>query len=205
VHIVIIRTFSAHRSTKSTHSPEDGPMRRKSYPSLSCLLICFAGAFLLIFSPILGVARAGTTGSISGRVTDISSNGLPNVQVIVYSLANTRVKAAATDSSGNYTITGLAPASYKVVFTQVSGYIGVFYSGKHSFADADQVTVTVDTTTPNIGAALEAVPTDPFEPNNDIASAFTITPGTWNNLVNPDSMDSDWFKILISTYVCRHN
>jgi len=147
--------------------------------------------------PPQAINTAGT-GAISGRVADLSDNGLSSVKVTVKTQSQAVAGTALSDASGNYTVTMLAAGNYKVLFGETSGYIWEYYNDKHSFATADAVTVSEGTTTPNINAQLAAIPTDPYEPNNDMASAIELTPGTYNNLVvNDGSGDVDWFKIYV--------
>jgi hypothetical protein len=141
---------------------------------------------------------SGQTGAISGHVTDMSNNGLAGVSVQVYTSSGSSVASASTDASGNYTVSSLANGSYKVGFG-LTGYIYEYYNDKHGLAAADVVVVSGGGTTSNINAQLAPVPVDPFEPNNDMAHAATLSAGTYDNLVIDESAgDSDWFKVYVN-------
>src|SRR5580698_2978392 len=56
---------------------------------------------------------AQNTGSLKGQVTDQSGAAVPNASVTLTG-PNNAVKVAQTDSSGNYSVTGLAPGQYTV-------------------------------------------------------------------------------------------
>ncbi len=96
---------------------------------------------LLVLSVIWGQLLAGTTGKISGRVTDKASGEmLPGVNVI---LENT-VIGASTDADGLYFILQIPPGTYTVRFIMV-GYQEL---------RVENVQVSVDHTT-RLDAALE--------------------------------------------------
>lgn len=66
------------------------------------------------------VSLAPTPGTISGTVIDATTtNPIQDVLVTIYS-GTTVVDSAETNSSGNYTITGLAPGSYTVTATDIN-------------------------------------------------------------------------------------
>jgi len=140
---------------------------------------------------------SGQTGAISGRVTDMSASGLAG-NIKLYSSAGFLITTTTSNASGDYTFTSLADGSYKVLFG-ITGYIYEYYNDKHSLATADLVTVTGGGTRSNINAQLAAVPVDPFEPNNDMAHAATLTAGTYDNLViDYTAGDADWFKVYVN-------
>jgi len=103
-------------------------------------------------------AQLADGGAISGRVTDGSNNGIENVNVNIYDLNNSDncVNSTATDSSGNYTVPGLAPGDYKVQFWpgNAGNYLEEWYNNQGSFNDADVVTVSAGSTTTGIDAQL---------------------------------------------------
>lgn len=81
----------------------------------------YAGVFLA--PPTLtwqqNVSLAPTPGTISGTVIDsTTTNPIEDVLVTAY-VGTTVVNSAITDSSGNYTITGLAPGNYTVTATEI--------------------------------------------------------------------------------------
>jgi|GEM_PF-3278554 len=97
----------------------------------------------------------GTTGMISGRVTNTSAVGIQNINVQVVNLDGSSVTSVDTDASGNYMITALPAGNFKVFFYKNGlNYLSEWYNDKASFATADQVAVTAGGTTPNINAQL---------------------------------------------------
>jgi len=63
------------------------------------------------------VVDASSTGSISGTVSDATTNiPIAAVCVVAYSSANSNGTSATTANDGNYFITGLSPGSYTVIF-----------------------------------------------------------------------------------------
>ncbi len=136
-----------------THRSDRGWLR------LWLLLVATLLAVALVaFSP--GVARAATTGSISGTVRDQSANGLGGIEVAVYPQSYTGGPAtgtAWTASDGTYTIGGLAAGSYWVEFYDSTGTYASQIYDLHNLGGGsmDYVTVTAGDTTSNIDAALQ--------------------------------------------------
>jgi hypothetical protein len=120
---------------------------------------------ILIFTVVLiaanlisGVAYSKVNGTISGRLTDPSGNGLANAYVFVYDYnSNNWIKGSYTDSSGNYDL-DVPAGTYKVQFSQLpysdAYYAPEWYDNKSNFQLADQVTVTAFRTTSNVNAQL---------------------------------------------------
>jgi 5-hydroxyisourate hydrolase-like protein (transthyretin family) len=98
-------------------------------------------------------------GQISGEVTDSASKALANVQVSAFEAGGSRpVATAMTNSSGGYTMPALASGSYKVEFSansEVGNYAPQYYNVKSSLAEAEPVSVTAGSTTPEINAQMQ--------------------------------------------------
>jgi hypothetical protein len=98
-------------------------------------------------------------GSISGQVTDDSTHApIPNVGITVYD-SNWTVnwayqRWAYTDSSGNYTFTGLPTGNYFVGTSNHLGYIDEYYNNVTNPNDAVLVSVTQGSNTPNVNFGL---------------------------------------------------
>jgi 5-hydroxyisourate hydrolase-like protein (transthyretin family) len=109
-------------------------------------------------------------GQISGTVTDgMTGARAQGVYVSALDGAGDQFASATTDSSGNYTLSGLSPsASYQVEFypPTASPLAAEFYSSGATLAAATPVAVTMGQTTPNIdetltqGASISGVVTD---------------------------------------------
>jgi protocatechuate 3,4-dioxygenase beta subunit len=114
-------------------------------------------SILAIIAAAMGIANAG---SITGTVTDGSSAGISNCQVRVYEFPPTDQDAftsTMTNSTGNYTVTGLAAGQYLVGafagFTSLP-YINQIYNNTLNYMEATPVTVTASGTTSNINFQL---------------------------------------------------
>jgi hypothetical protein len=95
-----------------------------------------AGAILtlVIVSLSLGtVNAAGTTGTISGTVTD-AKTGAAAAGVTVAAISPTERAKTTTDSKGFYSFTGLVPDSYEVSF-ELAGYEPIDVAGINVFPD----------------------------------------------------------------------
>lgn len=84
-----------------------------------------------------------TTGSISGRVTDVADGApLAGLQVSLYeSGSQDRVDTTTTDASGNYTIAHLFPGDYKAMVDGGDAYRSAFYDDASDIASANAIAV----------------------------------------------------------------
>ena len=113
---------------------------------------------LVAMSLISGIAGSQVKGTISGRVTDESGNGIPHVYVSVNDyIFSYWINGSYTDSNGNYSIK-VPAGTYNVQFKQLPSdgyYAPEWYNNKSNSPVADLVTVTANQTTSNINAQLE--------------------------------------------------
>jgi hypothetical protein len=117
-------------------------------------------------------------GQIEGTVTDASTHAaLLQAVVVAVGPGETLNGIAFTNASGQYTISGLVPGSYKVEFFD-SGYIAQYYDDQTSFASANPVVVARESTTPGINASL--VPA--IAPINTLAPVASGTPAVGQTL-----------------------
>jgi Carboxypeptidase regulatory-like domain len=96
-------------------------------------------------------------GSISGTVTDTGNHPLPGICVSASAVTFPGSYGSdRTDAAGNYLITNLTPASYKVSFYDCATrtHVQQWYNNKPDSTSADVVVVTDGNDTPNINAAL---------------------------------------------------
>lgn len=114
-----------------------------------------AAVFICLLAPSSAVAA---NGSISGEVTEaaVGHAAIEGVQVCATGIdAEEDFGCDTTDSVGTYSITGLEPGVYVVIFFgEDEGYLIQYYDGKSSFEDADEVTVQSGLPTPGIDAEL---------------------------------------------------
>jgi len=102
-------------------------------------------------------------GTISGQIT-AAVGGAPISNATVYARGmyprGSYVRSTATDTSGNYTLPGLAPGRYMVEVrpTTASGYATRYYAAALGRDVADPVDVTAGATRANINVALPANP-----------------------------------------------
>ncbi len=115
------------------------------------------GLGALLFSICWAAPLAAQDGAISGKVTNALNAGISDIAVYLYDLDQQIVGSTDTDGSGNYLLSGLAAANYKVFFQNAGlPYVSEFYDNKNDFNEANQVTVTGGVTTPDINARLDA-------------------------------------------------
>jgi MBG domain-containing protein/Big-like domain-containing protein len=103
---------------------------------------------------------AGT--SITGKVTDATGTGIPNICVYPFDAATTdrtNDAAACTDAAGDYTLRVARAGAYNVVFYDGTGvYVTQWYEGAQYEGGATPVSVAVGAPTANIDATLAASP-----------------------------------------------
>ena len=82
-------------------------------------LVCLAS--LLLAVPAARAQGVGTSGNITGAVTDPSGGVVPNAAVVAVETARGTRYTATTDETGQYRLTGLSPANYDVT-VQSTGF-----------------------------------------------------------------------------------
>ncbi|MGA9077488.1 MAG: carboxypeptidase regulatory-like domain-containing protein [Acidimicrobiales bacterium] len=102
---------------------------------------------------------AATTGWISGSVTAVGAGPLGGICVNANGIDPTVGSGSATTAAdGTYTITGLAPGSYVVEFSNGCGnsgdYVTQFWNNQPGPGSANAVLVTVGSTVTDINAAM---------------------------------------------------
>jgi hypothetical protein len=97
-------------------------------------------------------------GAITGKVTDASTKAALSGVSVCPRATTTEAsfnQCATTNSSGEYTIVGLATGGYKVEFYPAGqNYLTQFYSGKSSESEASVVSEIAGSTTSGIDAAM---------------------------------------------------
>jgi Carboxypeptidase regulatory-like domain len=93
----------------ASHSSVSVMQRTHRGVSIACLLLCF------LFAASLAQAQGvGTSGEISGTITDSSGGALTKATVDVVDLGTGLRRQATTNAVGYFRITGLPPATYEV-------------------------------------------------------------------------------------------
>jgi len=124
--------------------------------------VCMLGVSILL--PTFAAAQ-GTTGSISGTITDQQKAAMPGVTVLVKQLETGAERTLVSDEHGRYTVLNLSPGPYKVT-AQLSGFRSVVRDqltvaiGKDLLVDIEmvvggleeQVTVTGETSNVSLGS-----------------------------------------------------
>src|SRR6185437_13888683 len=87
-------------------------------------------------------ALAGTTGNISGTLSD-TSTGKPVASAKISAVSPSQSASATTDAGGHFTFLSLAPDSY-VVSADKEGYAPVSLAGVTVFAD-QSITLNLST------------------------------------------------------------
>ena len=77
--------------------------------SLACIFVC-----LLLATSVAQAQGVGTSGDITGTVTDSSGAVLPKVTVSVVDTQTGLKRTVITDSTGQYHVAGLSPSTYEV-------------------------------------------------------------------------------------------
>ncbi len=135
-----------------------------------------------INNPITNVNLKGTAklppATLTGTVTDLSS-GLPLYNVSVTVIDSIKTHTTATDSNGEYTLSGLAQGNFTATFIK-SGYIehtasGTLVSGQTHTLDIllDPIPpLTITITSPEDGAVLNS---SPISVTGDVSNNANVT------------------------------
>jgi hypothetical protein len=100
-------------------------------------------------------AKLEEGGLITGKVTDASTgSAMGGVGVCAVEASPEIGGCASTNSSGEYTIYGLAAGEYKVEFIRAE-YVTQYYDNKSALSEASPVAVVVGKTASGIDAALQ--------------------------------------------------
>ncbi|HKD01167.1 MAG TPA: TonB-dependent receptor [Terriglobales bacterium] len=110
-----------HQRSLDDHAASDNNMlglaeRENRGKPTACFLVCFFFATLLAHAQ--GV---GSSGAISGTITDSSGGALPQATIVVVDTRTGLRRQAATNAVGFFRVPGLPPATFDVS-AQVSGY-----------------------------------------------------------------------------------
>jgi hypothetical protein len=84
-------------------------MKSKLLAGVLVLLVC-----LLLWNPAAYGQGVGSSGSISGTVTDPQGGVLPRASVVAVEIAQGTQYSAIADDTGGYRLTGLLPGTYRV-------------------------------------------------------------------------------------------
>ncbi|HTU82257.1 MAG TPA: TonB-dependent receptor [Candidatus Acidoferrales bacterium] len=96
----------------------------------------FAALLALALFVLAIPVRAGTTGGLSGTVTDFDTHA-PVAGARVSVVSPSQTASATTDAGGHFSFVSLAPDEYTVSI-QKAGYDPIAYAGAAVFADAQQ-------------------------------------------------------------------
>src|SRR5215469_7243711 len=121
---------------------------RELFGKRASLILSVVLAAMIALVP---VAQAQDTGTVTGTVTDATGAAIPSALVVVKNLGTNAVRQAASNASGAYQVTGLAPAVYELTasapgFTRFLSKIEITVGGKLSV----DVKLTVGSTTTSV-------------------------------------------------------
>src|ERR1700693_1580463 len=88
----------------SSHIGKENPMK-----SLACAFVC-----LLLATSLAQAQGVGSSGEITGTVTDSAGAVLPRVTVNVVDTQTGLKRTVVTDGAGQYRVAGLSPSTYEV-------------------------------------------------------------------------------------------
>jgi Carboxypeptidase regulatory-like domain len=169
-------SFYASVAAKAATASATGPGGRR----LNLQAADSAGAAPAGAVPKSGVV-VGVGGTITGKVTAASTGtgiGRISVEAVRDTPSGpTLVSSAASGSDGTYSLIGLLPGAYKLLFT-AQGYTDLWYPHATSEAAATDVTVNAMAQTPNIDATItggDATITGTVETGQTPAPPVTVT------------------------------
>ncbi len=164
---------------------------------------------IALFVNSAGTLLAGTTGTISGTVTD-GKTGAPLAGVRVTAVSPTGQYSSKTDAKGFVSFTGVSPDTYTVSF-EITGYQPASLTGVNVFADQiAQVTTGLQKSLKTIGSVSARSPGGAFQPTQTqdtytvSSSQITTQLGKANAVSETDllvslpgaSLDSSGYPVL---------
>jgi hypothetical protein len=149
-------------------------VRRFPFPDTAKNIGSTIAALLLVFALGSHVASAtGTTGSLSGTVTD-AKTGLPLAGVKVDAVSPTGSSIATTNAKGFFSFTGLAPDTFTVSF-EFAGFQATSVTGVTIFADqVQEVNAKLEKSLTTIGSVTTRSPGGAFQPKQT-QDTYTVT------------------------------
>ncbi len=143
-----------------------------------------------------GVTLAGTTGGISGHVTD-AQTGSPLAGVSVDVASPSGSARTLTNPKGAYAIVSLAPDTYTISATK-EGYTSFSQSGVTIQADEQQVfNISLQTSVKTIGRVVARTPSGLVRPGQTI-DLYSVTPSqaqAAKPLAGPGSVDQAYASL----------
>ena len=102
------------------------------------------------------VVRISSAGSISGTVSDSSTEPLEDICVTAFDASGDEAASALSDFNGNYTIGGLLGGNYRLRFTNcgLNNVAGEYYDNQPDLGSANPVAVILGSETSGIDAEL---------------------------------------------------
>ncbi|HMD01509.1 MAG TPA: carboxypeptidase-like regulatory domain-containing protein, partial [Candidatus Baltobacteraceae bacterium] len=118
---------------------------------------------IALFLQTAGTLVAGTTGTISGTITD-QKTGAPLPNVTVSAVSPTGHYTSHTDAKGFFAFTGVSPDTYTVSF-ELTGHRPASLTGINVFADqVASVSTKLSTELQTIGSVTARAPGGAFQP-----------------------------------------
>jgi hypothetical protein len=130
-------------------------------------------AIVLLFSTVGTLFAAGTTGTISGTITDQKTGqALPDVKVTAVS--PTGSYSGTTDQKGFFSFTGVTPDTFTISF-ELKGFQPASITGVSVFADqAQDVSTKLAKSLSTIGSVISRSPGGAFQPKQT-QDTYTVT------------------------------
>jgi len=126
-----------------------------------------------LFFNSAGTLLAGTTGTISGTITDQKTTA-PLAGVRVSAVSPTGQYSSKTDAKGFYSFTGVTPDTYTVSF-ELTGYQPASLTGVNVFADqVAAVSLGLNKSLRTIGTVTARSPGGAFQPTQT-QDSYTVT------------------------------
>src|SRR5579884_1542254 len=158
------------------------------------LASCMAIVVAVASAPIAAVA--GTTGGVTGRVVDSSTNA-PLANVSVTAVSPSQAAATTTDASGTYRFLSLAPDTYTLSF-QRDGYTPISNAGVSIFADQVQTyNVALTPALKTIAQVRSRSSTDVVRPGttSDVYSVNAASARAAQSLIGPGGLNNAYGAI----------
>jgi len=138
----------------------------------------YAALLLAAFVACRGVAPAGTTGSLTGTVTDAATRA-PIAGASVTATSPSQIERVTTDAAGRFTFISLAPDTYTISAAH-AGFESLSIAGISVFADQSQtIPVALQRSLKEIARVASRSSLSPVRPGTG-TDVYSVNPGLTN-------------------------
>ena len=160
----------------------------------------FAAVLFTVLSTLTALHAQSSTGTLSGSVVDPDGRAILAATVVVRNEANSRTEALSTDSTGSFTVVGLAPGSYTVEISAPGMALAIRAGVNVAAGESQNLEVTklaVGAIVENVTVTAQAASTSaPSQPSLTARSAQSVVSEEF--IQNNTTPAADYSQVLLA-------